>query len=472
MKSRRPKQRVEFGDWQTPFDLCCQVTELALATGFRPASILEPTCGRGAFLEAATRHFSDARAWGFDINRAYVEEARRRIPRAHIEVGDFFQLPWEAIIGKLPEPIFVIGNPPWVTNSSIGAIGAQNLPAKSNIKSLTGLDAKTGKANFDVAEWMLSRLVDVLRNRRFFMAMLCKASVARRLMQHAYQQGWNLDGATYGIDARAFFGAAVDAVLLTISTIGPAKTSFPHWPAYERLTSKRPTRRMGIVDGHVSSNVEQFKATRSLQGQCSPEWRSGVKHDCARVMELLRSGGATINGFGERVDVEDEFVFPLLKGSDISNGRAPGQRFVLVPQRKLGEDTAALQVRAPRTWAYLQAHRKLLDARKSSIYRGKPSFSVFGIGDYSFSPYKVAICGLYKRLEFKLVEPHDGRPVMVDDTCYFLPCKARDDATAIATALNGEQAKRFFQARVFWSEKRPISKALLQTLSIEALLRG
>jgi hypothetical protein len=240
---------------------------------------------------------------------------------------------------------------------------------------------------------------------------------------------------------------------------------------YDSLTSPRPTRLMGLVDGHVSSDVAQFEATRKLAGTCSPAWRSGMKHDCARVMELRRSGSKLINGFGERVDVEAELVFPLLKGSDISNGRAAGHRFVLVPQKRLGEDTAVLQSRAPKTWAYLNAHKGLLEARKSSIYRGKPAFSIFGIGEYSFCPSKVAICGLYKRLDFKVVEAYQGRPVLLDDTCYFLPCANGEEAARIAAALNGEQAKRFFEARVFWTEKRPISKSLLQSLSIDTLLR-
>ena len=34
---------------------------------------------------------------------------------------------------------------------------------------------------------------------------------------------------------------------------------------------------------------------------------------------------------------------------------------------------------------------KILDNRKSSIYNKRPRFSIFGIGDYSFSKWKVAI---------------------------------------------------------------------------------
>ena len=173
---------------------------------------------------------------------------------------------------------------------------------------------------------------------------------------------------------------------------------------------------------------------------------------------------------GERVDLEPELVFPLRKGSEVANGRG-GERFVVLPQRAVGEDTTRLRERAPRAWAYLEAHRPRLDARRSSVYRGQPPFAIFGVGPYAFAPYKVAICGLYKRLRFTLVGPEDGRPVIFDDTVYFLPCATRDEAAALAAALNGPRARRFFEARVFWDAKRPIQKSLLAALSLDALLR-
>jgi hypothetical protein len=142
---------------------------------------------------------------------------------------------------------------------------------------------------------------------------------------------------------------------------------------------------------------------------------------------------------------------------------------VVVPQRGLADDPAALQRTAPRTWAYLCAHRASLAARRSSVYRGRPEFAVFGVGPYSFAPWKVAVSGLHKRCEFALVGPEDGRPVLLDDTCYFLPFDDEAEARASWAALGSAAAREFFAARVFWDAKRPIRKALLQTLDLRAL---
>ena len=39
------------------------------------------------------------------------------------------------------------------------ALASPNLPSKSNFQNRKGLDAVTGKANFDISEWMLIQLM-------------------------------------------------------------------------------------------------------------------------------------------------------------------------------------------------------------------------------------------------------------------------------------------------------------------------
>lgn len=55
-----------------------------------------------------------------------------------IEEGNFFDLDWKKIVDGLPRPLLVIGNPPWVTNSALAALGSGNLPEKSNFHNHRG----------------------------------------------------------------------------------------------------------------------------------------------------------------------------------------------------------------------------------------------------------------------------------------------------------------------------------------------
>lgn len=65
----------------------------------------------------------------------------------------------------------------------------------------------------------------------------------------------------------------------------------------------------------------------------------------------------------------------------------------------------------------------VFEGRKLVNYKNKPLFSIFRIGDDAFAPYKVAILGLYKTSRFALVLPYQAKPMMLDDTCYFLGCE-------------------------------------------------
>ena len=94
---------------------------------------------------------------------------------------------------------------------------------------------------------------------------------------------------------------------------------------------------------------------------------------------------------------------------------------------------------------------------------------MFGIGDYSFSPWKVAISGFYKKLEFKIVGSYENKPIVFDDTCYFIPCKTKMEAEKICSLLNSKAGQEFFEAFIFWDAKRPITAEILQKLNISKL---
>jgi hypothetical protein len=200
------------------------------------------------------------------------------------------------------------------------------------------------------------------------------------------------------------------------------------------------------------------------------KWRSGVKHDCAKVMEFTSTDGGFRNGLGEDVDIEALYVYPMLKGSGVANGKkAKTDRYMLVTQRATGEATHQIKNDAPQTWAYLEKHCQPLDSRGSSIYRRRSRFSVFGVGEYTFSPWKVAICGLYKNLQFHVVGPRGGRPVVFDDTVYFIPCKSQPEAELIQGCLHSSQAQEFLGAFIFWDSKRPVTAEVLGRLDLVAL---
>lgn len=464
------KRRIEFGDFQTPDTLALEICRRLVALGIRPDAVVEPTCGVGAFVVAATKAFPNAREIvGFEINETYLETLRGQLAsspdggRVRIDQADFFAKDWREELARIHGQVLVIGNFPWVTNAAQGIIGGSNLPEKSNFLGHNGFDAISGKANFDISEWMLLEVLRWMKGREGDVAMLVKTAVARKILAHAARQGAAIREAfVFGIDAKKEFGASVDASLLVMRLSGEVAICHDY-TVFDDLASihgRRVGHRMGLTVGDLDS----FEANRYLVGESPQKWRSGVKHDASGVMEFTLTAEGLENGLGEVVDIESDYLFPLLKGSDVGSGKGWRGKYTLVTQRRVGEPTDPIREAAPKTWAYLERHAVQLDGRGSTIYAKNPRFSIFGVGDYAFRPWRIAICGLYKYLRFRLVGPMDGKPVMFDDTVYYVSFDCEEDARRAFEKLTSASALALLSSLVFWDEKRPIKTGILNVL--------
>ena len=468
--------RTEFGDYQTPLGLARQVYDLLKRLGVYPVSIVEPNCGVGNFVSEARRYFDNAKFLAIgDINSEYLAKTRAMvadeswIEEYHTVPGDFFKSDWKSILHELPDPLLIIGNPPWVTTSSLGSLDSGNIPPKSNFLDMNGIEAITGSSNFDISEAMICEMVEWMSGRDATLAMLCKTSVARKVFLYCSEKRLGLRSCDiYSVSAREHFSVSVDACLLVISS--DSQYNLSHCNIYDSLDRIDPVSSISYDSGGLVNDVSSYERWRHLQGRSFYRWRSGIKHDCADVMELRADSGTLWNGLGEAVALEDEYIYPMLKSSDIANSSEfRVNRWMIVPQRSVGEDTRPIQRLAPMTADYLQLHSKRLARRGSRIYRGRPPFSIFGVGEYSFAPWKVAISGLYKKLEFRVVGCLDDKPIVLDDTCYFLACHTESEAVLLAKLLNSDVAKQFYSAFIFWESKRPITVSTLSKLNIEAL---
>jgi len=467
-------QKIEYGDFQTPEVLARQVVEFVKKIGIIPTVVVEPTCGVGSFLQAAINVFgANPCYYGFDINPVYLDPLKKSVCQHHIKVHitceDFFTYDWSTFFARfISENILVIGNPPWVTNSVLSALGSTNVPTKNNFQGYSGFDAKTGKANFDIAEWILMKLIDSLQKNTACIAMLCKTATARKVLQYAWQRQLNIaDSSVHSIDAKTHFNVSVDACLLLTSIRNGRRTTDA--TCYSGLDFTHKVSKCSLSGKDLIADIDEYQQFKDIDGIAYYTWRSGVKHDAANVMEFAQNGGNFINGFGERVDLEPDYMYPLLKSSDIGNNHVIPRKYVLLTQTHIGEDTKHIEIDAPKMWNYLLKYANILDKRKSSIYKQRPRFSIFGVGEYSFAPWKVTISGLYKQIQFPVVGTLSGKPMMLDDTCYFIPCYSYDEAFFISTLLNSEICQRFLRSLIFFDAKRPITKDILQRIDLKKL---
>ncbi len=478
---RLDHERGDLGDFQTPRGLVDAVLHTLGPIGTRWTRILEPTCGSGSFLQALLESEAPPRELiGIEIQETHWTTARSlagRHPGSRVDIlrASLFDLdlrtglPW-----RDRGPLLVVGNPPWITAAALGKMDSGNVPSKRNLKQLPGIDARTGSSNFDIAEAVWIKLLEELAGEQPTIALLCKSSTARAVLEFAHRQGLPITAASiHELDAARWFGAAVGACLLRATLGGPLERRLTDVPVFAALDADRPREALGFFQGRLIADAGAVARHAFALGSCPLTWRQGIKHDAAAVVELAAAGRSHPyrNRLGQAVDVERRFVYPLLKGTDLRKAAADRpRRALIVTQQRIGQPTLVLEQSAPELWSYLQSHASRFAGRKSSIYRGQPPFAMFGVGPYSFAPFKVAVSGLYRTPVFQAVGPIDGRPVMLDDTCYLLPCASAIEAAVLCALYHDTTTLELIRALSFADAKRPLTKGLLQRIDLSAIL--
>lgn len=471
--------RREYGDFQTNEKLAEKVAKYAFLKQKGFEFILEPTCGKGNFILASIKQSNSLKKIvGVEIYQPYVWETKFKIldyylinketnkPEIDIIHGNAFEFDYNQLAKSTSDlKTLVIGNPPWVTNSELGSIDSKNLPKKSNFKKHSGFEAITGKGNFDIGEYISLIMLKSFENHNGIFAFLIKNSVVKNLIQDQKRNCFKISNSEkLNIDSKKEFNVSVNACLfLTHLNTKPDFTCKElDFYSQEYLTT------FGWYKEKFVFSVSDYDESSIIDGKSIFTWRSGVKHDCSKVMELESVNGHYVNGLGEEINLEKKLVFGLLKSSDLKTDKTNTYRkLTIITQKKIGQETNYIKENLPLTYQYLNSHKEYFDKRKSSIYKNKPNFSIFGIGDYSFAEYKVAISGLYKSTHFTLVSPKDSKTIMLDDTCYFIGFDNQKMAQIAHFLVNSDLVQKFLKSIIFSDSKRSINKDTLMRIDFE-----
>ena len=455
-------KHIALGDFQTPPSLASHCVEAIASLGIPFQRMIEPCCGDGNFMAAAVDALPSIREIrGVEIQRDRVYAARQRLSESvpsgvgwSVDESDLFDLDLSQFQWGTDGPLLVLGNPPWVMASRLAAAGVSVEAARQCVRQLLpNRLTRAHSADFDLAEAVWVKALVELRAEAPMIAMLVKQSTARRLAAAIGRLRVAVDSATaWEVNAKQHFGVSVGACLLALQM---------------RVPGAAPLGENGAFFGELG---DIGALGQSLLQRSPIEWRQGIKHDLAAVMELEEAGtGVWRNGLGELVDVEDSHVYPLLKATDLHMGRAPSRR-VIVTQRFLSERTSCLERTSPRLWNYLVSHRDRFAERRSGAYRGRPEFCMFGVGDYTFAPWKVAVSGLHQDARFRVVGPVENRPVVLDDTCYFWGCDDPGQAVVVSAALRMPAAQEAISTLMPTGTKRSVTKRLLQRVDLDAIM--
>jgi len=424
------------------------------------------------------KHFNNIKyLYGIEINRQYVYVSKLRVlnylktenlkvkPKIKIVNSNIFDFDFRSFRFELDSNILVIGNPPWVTNTTLGTLNSKNLPKKNNFKNYNGYDALTGKSNFDISEYITLMLLKHFQNYNANLCFLVKNSVVKNIIFDQKINKYkisNLKKITF--DAQKEFNVSVDACLFVCEFNKCAEFKIAETSLYYDTEKKF----IGWFNNLFVSNIEDYKLLKKYDGKSQFIWRSGIKHDLTKIMVLKKRDDYYMNKLGEKISLEDDMVYCYLKGSYLKDKIiSSSDLFTIITQKNITSNIDDIENKFPNTYKYLVEHENYFNSRKSSIYNGKPKFSIFGIGDYSFKPYKIAIASLYKTFSLSIITPDDkNKPIMLDDTCYFIGFDSLDFALITYGLINNPKIINFINTISFNDTKRKYTKELLMRIDL------
>lgn len=526
--------RHDLGEFFTPDWLAEKTMALAGFNGQIDKTVFDPGCGSGSFLlAAAAKKIANGASWpvllqsvcGCDLNPLSVLAARLNflvllskhftLPLPEVELpilhhDSVFQTPLgnttaEAFQQKLAAGCdYLVGNPPWISWNCLPPAYRQKLESELLpqyvLFDFHGQAARLGHSNDDY----LSTFTLITVHRYLRQSGLCSFLIKQPLLT-------NVSGKTFrhfsirhrdetiplrvvkAADLRALdpFAIANETAILVLEKGAP--TIYP--VAYE-IWSRN--------NGHVEIKIERaqpaygddmsspwiivndsWAATKFLEGDNPYEIRHGLKHDAADILivDVVEKNNETLrikrreDATAEIYEIESNWVFPFLQPRHLQPWGNNDCAYFVLPQHKAGEDNEAeLRDNFPLTYAFLKRFAARFAERRSRVFLHKPFYGLFGLGKYTFAPYKVCWVGLGFQPKFMVAEERaeailGNKSLIPDGTIYYMPFADRDTAHFVCALLNSNLVRTFLSARSGKS-KRGLSKKVVAQLALPPFNRA
>lgn len=357
---------------------------------------------------------------------------------------------WTKIIKNSFAPVFrigqfdyVIGNPPWVNWEFLSDEYANLLKVLSSrlgIFAFTGKEARHGHAKDDLAAIFTYACSDYYLKDSGRLAFLIKPlfqnPAGKGFRQFKFKDEKNkvvplsVQLAEDLTEIKPFEGAQNETAIIVL--VKGQKTRYPvKFIKWEKKTSgeipqtetlekvyestvhlkkmAEPSKKEDQNSGWFIStkkNAEQFDTLKqNFLGTFEYPIRQGLNFGISTVywFDIIKRLGNKIrikNGSekGKKFEVdtteatiERDLVYPLVKSRNIEKWKLKDYIYALVPQKKTTDDNEAeLKTRYPDTWEYLKKYKIVLEqGRKSVWFKGKPFYKIYGLGKYSWAPFKV-----------------------------------------------------------------------------------
>lgn len=527
------KLRHLLGEYYTPRYLAECILETLPTTDFDEKIILDPACGSGIFLMACIRQRKKSlksqgvnsavildtitsSIIGIDINPIAVISARfsyilavkelileenRRTINIPVFFADSVQV--SGINEKFGSdrfltPLFgnidvLIGNPPWISwghlTDDLRTKWKEKYVEEYNLLQYSGKFARLGHSNDDIsipfvwvsmnkylkqdgiAGFVLKRTLLKGPSGKLFRSMKISKTgqKIREISVHSIHDWGNFEPFGKGI------GAETSTVVMQLDKPNKFPVKYTIWEptsdmaltpnsSFQDVSGFLKYHETGLAPLDESPDAPWIESDYALLalGQCSYDIRHGAKDDLKSVFEIPHS---------KIKDLEPDFIYPYLKSRDIVRWGTLSNSYRIVPQKKSGENNEIfLQNNLPLTYNYLLDNRLILEKRKSTWLKTGPFYSVFGVGKYTWSKYKVIWCRLSFRPEFCVISTENDsilgeKALIPGDHFMFIPFDNKEGAHAICALLNSTPYIETLGG-ISHKSKSALSKKVVSSLSL------
>jgi hypothetical protein len=180
-------------------------------------------------------------------------------------------------------------------------------------------------------------------------------------------------------------------------------------------------------------------------------------------IETRPEAGKKDIGVAQKFWIEPHMLYPLIKGAgDFSECSLSIEEelFAIIPnlgvkKKDCGEAELMLDTIASRTKDYFRSNEQLLRSRSTwkRYLKGKPYYSIYNVGEYAFSPYKVIWAEQSSKFKAAVVTEKNvpligNRPFVPDHKVFYVACWDSNEAYYLCGLLNSNIVKEYVESHV------------------------
>jgi len=195
--------------------------------------------------------------------------------------------------------------------------------------------------------------------------------------------------------------------------------------------------------------------------------------ELVRALNLTEGEKSGIRQIHEPFLLEEELVFPLLRGRDVQRWRAKPSAWILMaqdPKTRRGIEPNKMQREYPQAWSYLKRFEKELRDRQSRgikdmIEKGAPFYTMFAVGEYTFAKHRVVWQRIASSLDGTVLAV-EKKPSLPQETHSLVVTDSKNEAHYFAAIFNSSPLNVAAQTYAQRGGKSFASPHILQNVRI------